>query len=659
MRKILLRNITLLLTLTSAQVCVGAETILQYINACKTQVGMSSSDHVPTVRCDDGFLFAPPAAPGDLTNDFVGHRNINDAVDMVFACRWMRTDDDGIRKAISIEMLLTNRQNGNTCFFAANVADKNVGVAATLPSITDETSDKLTSFWEAPADLNDSNVPETSNKKCVRCHIAGPYIASPRIALYLAQFGLLNNGHDTLPFTINNGNAVLNQPVRYHAIVTPLAYPNVSAFSTWDNDARSYINDFNAITDPGKRASDPQYQPHGCSVGCHSIGGSSPAHDDVTAGNNTTLIPSILSDLVSVFDAGVMIPYGDNSDYRWINLDTPINGVETENLVDANSASNTMVPKLLNNCLAPVAGPTMLEAHVVDSNNTFMIAQQTNLGVFPDRLAVFNAKDGLVCLNSDQEPGHPCQDYKVRYECTDPNNPSQKTWTSWYNMDSPSGDGDHEERSKDANVCTSSPNLIVTGIEAATVPVNGWSYNSYGPNDRLARFSPYGLTCNNADQPDGKCSNYVVRYSGCMPNPTVNKTLTNVYAAGKQLTAASGSLAKGQAHNNSWNTQLWAIEPVTNTEYVRLRSLGTNVYLTVTSTAESATVGTATSNTTTNEMWLLEAVPGASDYRLKNLFSGKYLTIGDPKSFPSTPDYLPVFSQTRNTGWTSQRWLLQ
>lgn len=39
-----------------------------------------------------------------------------------------------------------------------------------------------------------------------------------------------------------------------------------------------------------------------------------------------------------------------------------------------------------------------------------------------------------------------------------------------------------------------------TAIQAGTTLSNGWTYTSYGPNDRLARFSSYGLTCNNADQ---------------------------------------------------------------------------------------------------------------------------------------------------------------
>jgi hypothetical protein len=92
---------------------------------------------------------------------------------------------------------------------------------------------------------------------------------------------------------------------------------------------------------------------------------------------------------------------------------------------------------------------------------------------------------------------------------------------------------------------------------------------------------------------------------------------------------------------------------------VRVHNPGTNVYLTVNSTAEQATVNTAAANTSTNEMWTVETVSGSSAFRLKNLFSGRYLTIADPNNFPSTPDYLPIYSQALNTGWTSQLWVIQ
>jgi Mucin-2 protein WxxW repeating region len=270
-------------------------------------------------------------------------------------------------------------------------------------------------------------------------------------------------------------------------------------------------------------------------------------------------------------------------------------------------------------------------------------------------LSVFNLKQGLVCLNTDQEPGARCQDYTVSYECTGVN--GIKTWVNSPNRALKS-DGDHEERP--ASVCPTGS--TATSIKASYVEKsNGWTYGSNGPNDRLASFSQYGLTCNNADQSDGQCHNYVVRYSSCVAAPaTTTKILTNVFASGKALTAAANSLVKGQAKNGSWNTQQWAIEPIKNTEYVRLRITDANVYLNATSQAESTPIGTAVLNASwLSEMWLIEPVANSTDVRIKNMWSGKYLTMADPASFPNTPDYLPIFSQTRNTSWTSQRWLIQ
>jgi hypothetical protein len=307
----------------------------------------------------------------------------------------------------------------------------------------------------------------------------------------------------------------------------------------------------------------------------------------------------------------------------------------------------------LEDCDAPL----LAEVHTVGSRNSFIVAQPNRFAFLPGKLSAFNVKDGLTCLNADQETGQKCENFKVRYECQAPN--GAKTWTDWYNTDSQTGTGDNEARSRHANVCSSPTGSIATSIEASvTLTANGWTYTSFGPNDRLAHFSQYGLTCNNADQPDGKCSNYVVRYNSCTTAPVnTNKILTSVFVTGKQLTAASSSLVKGQAHNNGWSTQLWVIEPVPNTEYVRVRNA--NAYLNVTSQAESAVVGTAALNTATSQMWLIETVSGSSDVRLKNLWAGRYLTIADPKNFTNTPDYLPIYSQALNTTWSSQRWKLQ
>ena len=118
-----------------------------------------------------------------------------------------------------------------------------------------------------------------------------------------------------------------------------------------------------------------------------------------------------------------------------------------------------------------------------------------------------------------------------------------------------------------------------------------------------------------------------------------------------------GAAVKGQPLNGGWNTQSWALEPVTNTEYVRLKNTGTNTYLNVTSSAESAIVVTSTGSTADGQRWIVEPVFFSSDFRLKNLGTGKYLTVQDPK-LASDQNFLAVYSQGKNPGWTSQRWVI-
>ena len=638
---------------TAPVTVVPAESLTNYVAACQTQLNFKSSD-IPDLDCYDSDIFEPSTTPDnpvqDPVNDHLGYRRVTDQVDLAFACRWLFGDKANRNASRSVELLIHNRQNGNTCFFSAqqqNVTLSDGSTKSGVPSkITSPTNCVSPSncaaskFWDAPADVD-------ATVRCVGCHVSGPYIATPLIAPYLAKYGLLNNGHDTLSNVNFSDLSTPNKNVKYHAISgTVNGAPG--AFSLWDGLKQSYIN-YPGSINPSDSA---------CAQGCHMIGTLSPQKDIAGSAQTTTLLHGPASILQEIYDANVMAPYEDGSNYRWINLAIPDAGTESETLATAMNAKSTLVPTLLGNCTKP----GLAEAHVVGSDNVFLISQPSVYTLIPDRLSVFNAKDGLVCLNSDQEPGHPCQDYKIRYECTDPNNPNIKTWTNWYNIDSPSGDGDHEERYKDTNVCTSPAGLTVLGIQAAfTLSANGWTYSAFGPSDRLASVSQYGLTCNAADQPDGKCSNYVVRYDNCdVAQDMGNKTLTNVFAVGKQLTAATGSLVKGQAHNNSWNTQSWAIESVPNTEYVRLHNTGTNVYLNVSSQTDGTAVSTAALNISwTSEMWLIEPVANSTDIRLKNLWTGKYLTMADPKSFPSTPDYLPIYSQSRNTSWTSQRWVIQ
>src|SRR5436190_22610196 len=97
-----------------------------------------------------------------------------------------------------------------------------------------------------------------SRLRCVGCHAAGPYIASPRIAPFLARYGLLNNGHDTI--------ADMTAANHYHAVGSsawnnPTDPTSSFVFKAWDSLIIAQMND----TDHNGRPDND------CSSSCHSI----------------------------------------------------------------------------------------------------------------------------------------------------------------------------------------------------------------------------------------------------------------------------------------------------------------------------------------------------------------------------------------------------
>lgn len=588
----------------------AAPTLQQQVATCKT--GMNITTTLPGGDC-----FGPNTFPaGDFpTNppttgpliDRVGTVSVNEQVDMVFRCRNVNYTNKTVMGDVrtSLEIILHNRQTGGTCFFSSQGPGGNNAftTAGTFPSM------------DASAAVN---YPLSKDQACTNCHdMGGPYIiADAAAAKTMGLLGILNNGHDTMN-------------TRYNIL---------------DADPASQVTQNGQVSGMGPRTD------FGCgSFSCHNTGR--------LVGFDIDADVNIVRNLLSP----VMPPnFDESSYYRWINLDTPTNstpssGVEAENFASAMSTTVTAVPNVAlatGLCSGP-AVPASMEAHVIGLDDQFSFSTD-QMALLPDRVRTFNLKDGLACINADQEFSQQCHDYGVRYLCsvTNTGTGSTPTWSGWYFTDSPSGDGDHEERSRDSNICGGATPIAIQ----AQVTVNGTTLFIMGPNDCLARFSPFGLTCNNADQPDGKCSNYVVRYHGCnqVGNP-FTAILTGSFSA-IELTASSstnGAPAKGQPNNPAWNTQHWMVTTVPNTEYVWIGNTGTNTYLNVTSTAESAVVVTSTLNTSsTGEQWIMEGVSQSDVVRFKNLFSGKYLTIGD------TSNFAPIYSQSLNTSLARQRWVV-
>ena len=614
------------------------ESLASYVNSCKTQLGFSDADIPTNLNCAKGVLFAPPNTP---INDFFVHARVTDEVDLALACRWVNNGTGQANETVppfvaarSIEMFLNNHRNNKTCFFKARDKilapngstpsfDPSINVVSPTVAANAAPGTPAANYWVSPIEL-DRSLP------CTDCHVAGPFIATPRIAPFLAQFGLLNNGHDTFGKFLDANN---NPAGNYHIVGTTFA-GKLSSLALAGNVPVNQT----------------------CTSGCHSIGYNSTA-GTVNGSIGAILLPSILDVLefpgdpaVSVVVSGEMEPTSDTSAYRYINGDTPGDGVEVETF----TASKIRFPVTKYNC----AVPGMLEAHAVGSSWKLTTADMAKL---PDKLGAFNTREGLVCLNSDQANGKQCNNYSVSYLCND------KTTSGPYDTDSPTFGGDHEERFNHSNVCTpnaGSPNRAAIAIQATTV-VNGSSLVVTGPNDRLAQFSPTGLVCRNSEQPNGAgCSNYVARYRSCTQKsiaylaklknawtnpPTFNdRYLTNT-------NNVNGAETRAQGNNYQYPSQDWIFEVVSE-NIVRMKDVWSGKYLTASSNNEQATVVVNNSDPNlARQKWQIETV--GTEVRLKNVGSARYLTVGN---YTTDPYFAPMYSQSlSNLNWASQRWVIE
>lgn len=651
-------------------VCLGAtaETLQAYVQQCQNELHFSANE-VPAVDCHDGTLFAGGGV--GPVNDFVGHRRINDAVDLVFACRWLNnTDPEPTYRditAASIELLIHNRQNGATCFFNAKdsyptpipdgditLARRAVKTAIVSPTNFGSTHPNANDYWLQPAELDAKRVPaipisaatQTSDGKdsirCVGCHVAGPYIASRDIALQLRAFGLLNDGHDTI--------IDMTAPNHYHAVGSS-AYntPNVgsSAFKAWDNIIyKNRIDEYVNGASPALNTPDGKADPD-CSGSCHSIGRNSKVGTLVNS--DVSLIPSLFSNIDEA--PGYFMAPDYDSDYRAVNMDTPVNGDSAE--YETLTGLGIQYPNYF--CSNPVS----LEASAVDNNefsedqidgvdsggNT--VFSTAEMGLIPNKLRAFNTRDGLVCVNSDQSGGV-CKDYQTAYYCNG-------NWTDFQNH-TPTSTGDNESRSGFSGLCAR-PTGIKARYNKGTAGSPDWVIFD-GPNDRLAQFNTKGLICANADQGSGQtCSNYVVRFICPTDSSPIATPSFKSSWSGTLLTATAQQTdaeTRGQPENASWNSQDWVLEPIRGTNIVRIRNVWNGKYLNVQNQNESAKIVTYDLNASwTSEQWTIEPIVNSNDVRIKNVWTGKYLTLVDTSNFSA------ILSQSLNTSWASQRWLLQ
>jgi hypothetical protein len=655
--------------LTLVCLAANAETLQAYVQQCQNELHFNASD-VPAVDCHKGIHFAGSGL--GPVNDFVGRERINDAVDLVFACRWVNsTDSDATyleKTAASIELLIHNRQTGATCFFNAKdsypfpipdgdtqLARRAVKTAIVSPTNFGSAHPNANDYWLQPAELDAKRVPAIpisgstpapdgkDSLRCVGCHVAGPYIASRDIALELRRFGLLNDGHDTLvDMTAAN---------HYHAVGSS-AYntPNVgtSAFKAWDSIIyKNMIDDFVNGSSPAVNAPDGKADPD-CSGSCHSIGRKSKVGRLVNSG--ISLIPS-LDENIQEAPGYFMAPDYD-SDYRSVNLDTATNGDGAE--YETLTGLGIQYPQFY--CSNPVS----VEATAVGNTDVFIddidgggngfantVFSTSEMSLIPNKLRAFNTRDGLVCVNSDQGGGQ-CKDYQTAYYCNG-------NWTAFQNH-APTATGDNESRSGFSGLCAN-PTAIEGRYNKGTAGSPDWVQFD-GPNDRLAQFNTKGLICVNADQGAGQtCSNYVLRFI-CPSNtaPIATPSFKSSWS-GTMITATTSqndAEARGQPENSSWNSQDWVIEPIKGTIYVRIKNTSNGKYLNVQNQNESAKIVTYDLNASwTSEQWTIEPIVNSNEVRIKNVWTSKYLTLFD------TSNFSPILSQSLNTSWPSQRWVLQ
>jgi hypothetical protein len=587
MKRRLLQVLAMCSALVSAT--ASAETLAEYVNDCKSDLGIATP--LPALTCNNGLLYAPSRGGQDPTNDKVGYSRITDTVDLVFNCRWFFTNATA---GASVEMLIHNRQTGHTCFFAAkNPLESRTGVSATI--VPPDDAANASNYWMQPAEMDaktDSTDP-AGHLRCVECHAAGPYIASPRIAPFLARFGLLNNGHNTIP----NGNANDMTPgPRYSAIggsppTEPNNPSNPSVFKAWNAIMMAQFYDTDGNWKP---------DPVACTLGCHAIALNSTNHSIGLDGAG--LIPSISLVIDAVNNKAKNVPSGQvgqviqqimppdtYSEYRWVNMDTPTN--------DSSEVETLQRLQQLYPALACPSGasPAFVQARVVGSDVIY------DTSGYADKLRTFNLKDGLTCFSADQTNSHACLDYQTQYKC-----PSG-TWTGWINVTS--GQANDNEARTNSTVATRIQSTCGVGqapvaIQAKfTVPSTSNVVIIDGPPDRLAQFNNLGLSCNNGDQGTNlACSNYVVRF--VCPNTAATTVLTTLRtnhpdATGDKtfLTQANSNVNTGinnQYFQMNRQAQQWIIEPITNfsdpkfwtipvsdrSRAVRLRSRWTNHYAT-------------------------------------------------------------------------------
>jgi len=188
----------------------------------------------------------------------------------------------------------------------------------------------------------------------------------------------------------------------------------------------------------------------------------------------------------------------------WLSADTPNDGIENESIANLSAQFPNTV------CQSP-------RGFIGKAKNSGYVFHSSAVN---DKLAYFNAADGLECRSADQGDAS-CDDYQLSYLCDERSASGAFHWTNYFNLDSPTtGAGDRENPPANPTACSVGLPLGVRYIAAfVSNGVNTYS-SRIGPKQRLVINSTQGLLCLSADNPnDAGCYDYEVRMSCSKDGP--------------------------------------------------------------------------------------------------------------------------------------------
>ncbi|XP_055515432.1 uncharacterized protein LOC129711657 [Leucoraja erinacea] len=117
-----------------------------------------------------------------------------------------------------------------------------------------------------------------------------------------------------------------------------------------------------------------------------------------------------------------------------------------------------------------------------------------------------NVISGFICVNAEQTDGR-CEDYRIRFICPES---FCNCKTQWFDRDDPTGYGDYENL---ANLRKENPGLICPNPTACEVEtLSGIPASSSGNIVSNCNVIS-GFTCVNAEQTDGRCEDYRIRFT--------------------------------------------------------------------------------------------------------------------------------------------------